>query len=183
MSKDWAKYWGSAEWAAAQTTARGKLEAELVDTIRANQNAIHQMDEAAHEAMGISATEGRCLEIIDRRGRVAAGQLAEEAGLTTGAVTGVLDRLEAKGFARRVPDPDDRRRILVETTEEQREAAMELYWPLKEMSDDWIERRSEEELRLLIEFNRIGRDVNERRAAEVRAAAESSGRLGRARQG
>jgi len=172
MSRDWEKYWGSAEWAAAQTTERGKLEAELVDTLRASQNATQQMDEAAHAAMGISSSEGRCLDVIDRLGRVPAGTLAKEAGLTSGAMTGVLDRLEEKGYARRVPDPDDRRKVLVEITEKQREAAMRLYWPLKEMSDDWIEQRTVKELGLLVEFHRISREINERRAAEIRAELE-----------
>lgn len=166
---DWSSHWGSAEWAAAQTSARGRLEAELIDAVRAAQSATHQMDEAAHAAMGISGTEGRCLDIADRRGRLAAGALAREAGLTTGAVTGILDRLEAKGYVRRVPDPDDRRRILVEVTDSQRRAALELYSPLKEMSDGWIERRSDEELRLLVEFNRMSQAVNERRAEQIRA--------------
>jgi len=164
-SKD---HWGSAEWAAAQRPVRGRLEADLIEAVRANQNATHQMDEAAHEAMGISATDGRCLDIIDRRAPIAAGEIAREAGLTTGAVTGVLDRLEAKGYVRRVPDPKDRRRILVEVTAGTQEEAARLYGPLKQMSDGWIERRSDDELRLLIEFNRVGREINERRAVEIR---------------
>lgn len=167
ISRDWERFWGSAEWAAAQTP-RTKLEAELIEAVRANQNATHQMDAAVHAAMGVNATEGRCLDIIDRHGRIAAGMLAGEAGLTNGAVTGVLDRLEAKGYARRVPDSKDRRRILVEITNKRRRAATKLYSPLKEMSDEWIEDRSEEELRLLVEFNELRRDLNERRAAEIR---------------
>jgi DNA-binding MarR family transcriptional regulator len=173
--KDW---WGSAEWAAAQTSKRGKLEAELIDAVRASQNATQQLDESAHAALGVSATEGRCLDIVDRGGRVSAGQLASEAGLTTGAVTGILDRLEAKGYLRRIPDPDDRRRILVAVTDKLLEATAKVYWPLKEMSDEWIERRSEEELRLLVEFHRLAQSINERRAAEIRAelAADRGGR-------
>jgi len=164
---------GSAEWAQAQTTPRGRLEAELIDEIRGSQTAVHQMDEAAHRALGINGTDGRCLDIIDRRGLLSAGQLAIEAGLTTGAVTAVLDRLEGKGLVRRVPDPDDRRRILVEVTERQREEAARLYFPLKAMADPWFEKLSEDEIRLLISFNRVSREVNEKRAAEIRAELEA----------
>jgi len=175
MTKDWSETWGSAEWAAAQSTERGKLEAELIEEVRASQVATHQMDEAAHRAMGINGTDGRCLDVVDRRGRISAGRLAEEAGLSSGAVTAVLDRLEKRGYVRRVPDPTDRRRILVEITEKQREAAQRLYYPMKEMTGDWFDRLSEDDLRLLIEFNRGSREVNERRAAEIRAELDDSG--------
>lgn len=171
--KDWSEQWGSAEWAQAQTSPKGKLEAELIEEIRGNQSAVHQMDEAAHRAMGINSTDGRCLDIIDRRGLISAGQLASEAGLTTGAVTAVLDRLEAKELVRRVPDPSDRRRILVEVTDKQREAAGRLYFPMKEMADPWYADLSEDDIRLLILFNRVSREVNEKRAAQIRAELES----------
>ncbi len=169
MSNDWSEQWGSAEWARAQETPKGKLEAELIEEIRGYQTAVQQMDEAAHRALGINATDGRCLDIIDRRGLISAGQLASEAGLTTGAVTAVLDRLEAKELVRRVPDPDDRRRILAEVTDKQREAAGRLYFPMKAMADPWFAELSEDDLRLLVAFNRVGREVNEQRAAQVRA--------------
>lgn len=173
MANDWHEQWGSAEWAAAQDTPRGRLEAELIDEIRGSQTAVHQMDEAAHRALGINGTDGRCLDILDRRGSISAGRLATEAGLTTGAVTAVLDRLEAKGLVRRVPDPGDRRRILVEVTERQREEASRLYFPLKAMADPWFEGLSEDDLRLLVAFNRVSREVNEKRAAEIRAELEA----------
>jgi DNA-binding MarR family transcriptional regulator len=146
-----------------------KLAAELIEEIRGYQTAVQQMDEAAHRALGINATDGRCLDIIDRRGLISAGQLATEAGLTTGAVTAVLDRLETKKLVRRVPDPNDRRRILVEVTDRQREAAANLYYPMKAMADPWFAELSDDDLRLLVAFNRVGREINEQRAAQVRA--------------
>ncbi|MBS1880450.1 MAG: MarR family transcriptional regulator [Actinobacteria bacterium] len=173
MANDYAEHWGSAEWAQAQETPKGRLEAELIEEVRGNQAAVHQMDEAAHRAMGINGTDGRCLDIVDRRGLLSAGQLATEAGLTTGAVTAVLDRLEEKGYVRRVPDPDDRRRILVEVTDKHREAAGRLYYPLKAMADPYFEGLGEDDIRLLIRFNRVSREVNEQRAAQIRAALEA----------
>jgi DNA-binding MarR family transcriptional regulator len=149
------------------------LEAELIEEIRGNQTAVHQMDEVANRSLGINGTDGRCLDIIDRRGLISAGQLATEAGLTTGAVTAVLDRLEAKGLVRRVPDPADRRRILVEVTEKQRQEAARLYFPLKAMADSWLEGLSEDEMRLLVAFNRVSREVNEKRAAQIRAELDA----------
>lgn len=154
-------------------TPRQLLEAELIEEVRGSQTAVHQMDEAAHRALGINSTDGRCLDIVDRRGILSAGQLATEAGLTTGAVTAVLDRLEERGLVRRVPDPGDRRRILVEVTDRHREQAGRLYHPLKEMADPWFARLSDDDIRLLIAFNRVSREVNEKRAAQIRAELEA----------
>ncbi|MET0133356.1 MAG: MarR family transcriptional regulator [Kibdelosporangium sp.] len=69
------------------------------------------------EQMGVSATDYKCLDIVMRvEGELTAGQIAKMSGLSTGAVTGVIDRLEKRGFVRRVRDPHDRRKVLVEVT-------------------------------------------------------------------
>ena len=80
-----------------------------------------QLDEAVALQFGLNRTDLRCLGILYRRGRVTAGELAEESGLTPGAITTVLDRLERGGYANRVPDPADRRRVLVVSTVATRE--------------------------------------------------------------
>lgn len=69
------------------------------------------------EQMGVSATDEKCLDLAMRAGGpVTAGRIAELSGLSTGAVTGVIDRLERAGYVRRVRDPHDRRKVLVEVT-------------------------------------------------------------------
>ena|SRR5882757_5132882 len=62
--------------------------------------------------LGLSATDRKCLDLISR-GPVTAGELARHTGLTTGAITGTIDRLVAAGYAERTPDPVDRGRIWV----------------------------------------------------------------------
>src|SRR5437867_4181399 len=64
--------------------------------------------------MGITSTELECLDIIGLKGPLAAGQFAAATGLTTGAITGIIDRLEKAGFARRRHDPVDRRKVIIE---------------------------------------------------------------------
>jgi len=72
-------------------------------------------DDAIARSLGIGRTDLRCLDILERHGgTMTAGALAEAAGLSTGAVTFLLDRLEAGGFVRRLRDPEDRRRVLVD---------------------------------------------------------------------
>ena len=115
----------------------------------------------------INRTDGRCLDVIDREGPVSAGRLAEASGLTTAAVTAVIDRLEKAGYARRLTDPDDRRRVLVELTPRMRERAAVIWGPFA-VFREVLKRYTVEELELLRDFPRVGREYNEQRAAEVR---------------
>lgn len=62
---------------------------------------------------GLNATDHKCLDLARREPVVTAGRLAELTGLTTGAITAVLDRLERAGFARRERDRTDRRKVIV----------------------------------------------------------------------
>ncbi len=80
----------------------------------------HTMEETLAE-YGLSARTFRVLGRLRYQGppyRLSAGHLAEAMGLSSGAMTNRLDRLEQAGFVRRVPDPNDRRGVLVEPTEE-----------------------------------------------------------------
>src|SRR5271169_6652453 len=70
--------------------------------------------EAVADQMGVSATDAKCRSIVAQLGPMTAGRLALQLGLTTGAVTGVIDRLERAQLVRRVADPKDRRRVVVE---------------------------------------------------------------------
>ena len=135
-------------------------------------------DQAVADYLGINRTDARCLDIIERLGGVTAGRLARESGLSTGAVTTVLDRLERAGLARRTSDPGDRRRVLVEMTPAAREANEELYRPLVEAATEQLLRYSEAELVLLREYHRASRALTEAHAERVRSLLS-----GRAQEG
>lgn len=68
---------------------------------------------AVAERLGINATDHRCFDYILRMGGVTAGQLSRETGLTSGAITGVIDRLQKAGFVCRQSDPKDRRKVVI----------------------------------------------------------------------
>jgi DNA-binding MarR family transcriptional regulator len=85
--------------------------------VRRSQNRADAYDEAVADAPGINRTDMRCIDVLDQEGRMTAGRLASLTGLTTGAITTVVDRLERAGFAQRVRDERDRRRVHVELTE------------------------------------------------------------------
>jgi DNA-binding MarR family transcriptional regulator len=78
--------------------------------------AVVMFHEAVGAYLGVSAGDQRALTLIGRDGPMSAGQLAEKTGLTPGAVTGMIDRLERAGLARREHDTGDRRRVLVTAT-------------------------------------------------------------------
>jgi DNA-binding MarR family transcriptional regulator len=148
---------------------RHRLYDELSGEIRANQRATDVVDELIAQLLGVNRTDARCLDILDERGSMSAGDLAEASRLTTGAITAVIDRLDRAGLARRVPDPADRRRVLVELTPKAYETAMELMVkPMIELWQPLGERYSEDELRLFIDFTRRGREIQERHADWLR---------------
>jgi DNA-binding MarR family transcriptional regulator len=140
---------------------------ELVDEVRRSQAANQRFDQAVADALGLNRTDMHCLDVLDREGSVPAGRLAEATGLTSGAITTVLDRLERAGHARRVRDPNDRRRVLVEVDPATREGARAFYAEHMELSQQIYESYTREQLELLLGFTRRGREFNERRAAEL----------------
>lgn len=148
---------------------RQELVEQLGAEIRSGQRATDQVDDLVAELLGVNRTDARCFDILDEQGRLSAGQLASLAGLTSGAVTAVVDRLEAAGYARRLADPSDRRRVLVELTDHARQLSWELMGgPMVEASQPIIVRYSDEQLKVLIEFHREGRELQERHAAWLR---------------
>jgi DNA-binding MarR family transcriptional regulator len=149
--------------------ARRKREIfdELITEVRRSQNATDRFDQAVADAIGVNRTDLRCLDVIHREGPVPAGRLADATGLTTGAITTVLDRLERAGFARRVRDPDDRRRVLVEITPDAFAGSVDYYAEHTALGERAYRRYSEAQLVLLLEFVRAGRELNEREAAKL----------------
>jgi DNA-binding MarR family transcriptional regulator len=146
-----------------------ELIVELLAAVRANQSATDQMDDAAARGFGVNRTDARCLDIVEQFGPITAGRLSEMAGLTTGSVTAVIDRLVAKGYLRRVPDPGDRRRVMVELTEELEQLAGRYYGPLAQQAFPFLSRYTNAELGLVTEFLRTSTEIVEKRAREIRA--------------
>lgn len=153
----------------SRDSSREATLAQLLDEIRRGQRATDLVDEAACRLMGINRTDGRCLDILEQRGQVTAGQLAEEARLTSGAITAVIDRLERMGYARRVPDPGDRRRVLVEPSEKAYQVSGELMGRLGERGFPKAAEYTDEQIELLLDFARFSRELQEEHADWLRA--------------
>jgi len=146
---------------------RRELAEAISREIRRGQVRTDAYDEAVCGAVGINRTDHRCIDILDAEGPMTAGRLAERAGLTTGAMTTVLDRLERSGYARRVRDAEDRRRIRVELSDEARRALWPYYEPLARLAAELFERYSESELELVLDFLQTGAALFERELGEL----------------
>jgi DNA-binding MarR family transcriptional regulator len=141
---------------------------ELIREFRVSGNLDDAFDNLAAQRLGVNETDLHCLNIIDNAGGVTAGELAAESGLTTGAVTGVIDRLEKKGFARRVSDPSDRRRVKVEVTKSFYARAEKIWGPV---AADWasaLERFSGEQLDSFDRFLSTTNEVTRRHLDRLR---------------
>ena len=132
------------------------------------------LDEAVAAQVGLNRTDLRCLGIIYRRGRLTAGELAEESGLTPGAITTVLDRMERAGFANRVADPADRRRVLVVSTAAAREVGGRLYGEVEVASSAELAEHSAEELGVIRDYLRRLHDVYVSQAAHVAGTSDGA---------
>jgi DNA-binding MarR family transcriptional regulator len=140
---------------------------ELIDEVRRSQSATARFDQAVADALGLNRTDMRCLDVLEREGSVTAGRLAQATGLTSGAMTTALDRLERAGYARRVRDASDRRRVLVEVTPQALRDAGRFYSEHEDLSERLYQRYSEKQLEMLLQFVREGREFNEEHAARV----------------
>jgi DNA-binding MarR family transcriptional regulator len=105
------------------------------------------------DVLGLHITDHKCLDLIHRYGAMPAGRLAELTGLTTGAVTGIIDRLEEAGYVRRTDDPKDRRRTIVEPTRNKKlERKIEVnFIPLHERMHKLLSSYSDNEPALLLD--------------------------------
>ena len=139
-------------------------------SLRVLGSEIDRLDEAVADRMGLHRTDLRCLEITARAGGVSAGDLAARAGLSTSAVTSVVDRVERLGFVRRVRDVTDRRRVLVEVTELGRQRGWEAFQGLMEGTQAVLAGYSAGELAL---FERFLGQVREVLVAEAAAARQA----------
>jgi DNA-binding MarR family transcriptional regulator len=145
------------------TPHKKKVLEELIARFRDSGNLDGAIDNLAAERLGVNGTDLHCLNVIENNGGVTAGQLASEVGVTTGAITGVVDRLERVGYARRAHDPSDRRRVKIEVTPEFYRRADEIWGPMKA---DWERtlsgRFTAAELGLIVEFLRVSIEIGER---------------------
>ena len=151
-----------------KTKRRRELEAALNAAMRdvSGQGVLYS--QAVAERLGMNSTDLECLDHISR-GPVTAGRLAELTGLTTGAITGVIDRLERAGLARRERDAGDRRKTLVSMLPAVAERVAPLFEPMERTAMAALSKYRDDELALLLDFLTTARDAALTAMSELRA--------------
>ncbi|HLG73374.1 MAG TPA: MarR family transcriptional regulator [Chloroflexota bacterium] len=122
--------------------------------------------------LGIGPTDLECLALLRDLGPSSAGQLAELLSLTTGAITGVIDRLESAGFVARASDPADRRRVIVRPLPDRLAEVDRAYEPLIEAASKTMADYQEDQLRLVLDFQRRASMLFQQETARLKAERE-----------
>ncbi|MGD9893654.1 MAG: MarR family winged helix-turn-helix transcriptional regulator [Dehalococcoidia bacterium] len=150
---------------------RGEQVAALGDAMRVFSSQSVLYTTAAADVLGMSLTDLLCAGILSVTGPITAGRLAELTGLTTGAITGVIDRMEKAGYARREPDPTDRRRVIVRLIPEtlDRETAP-VFAPMLAASAGVMASYSDQELATITDFVNRSIPILREETAQLRTA-------------
>ena len=119
------------------------------------------------ELRGLSATEGKAIDILMRFGPLTAGEFGEHSGLAPASVTGLMQRLEAKGVARRVRHGEDKRKVLIELVGDQAAAAAPYFEDFMAGLAALLEGYSDEQLRTIADFSSKAAAVQQKAAGKL----------------
>lgn len=108
--------------------------------------------QAVADRFGLNSTDHKCLDLVFRSGALTAGQLAEHTGLTTGAITKIVDRLEKGGFVRRERSQADRRQVFIHAVPERVEEMGQVFASLANAMAELSTRYSEKDLLLIYDY-------------------------------
>jgi DNA-binding MarR family transcriptional regulator len=133
-------------------------------------NAVIFFHEAVASHLGMSAAEWKCLGLLEQHGPATAGRLAELSGFTTGAITGIVDRLEQAGYVRRESHPNDRRSVIVQPrhVKELKERVVPIFQSLGRAMAEIAGGYSSEELAAIARFFRETTEVLHNETAKLK---------------
>jgi DNA-binding MarR family transcriptional regulator len=156
---------------------RAELLAAVLREVRRMTAQSVLISQAVSERFGLSSSDLECLDLALLSGGATAGEFARATGLTTGAITGVIDRLERAGYVRRGKDPTDRRKVIVRARPAMTRRIAPLYDSLqREMTALWS-RYSDPQLALILDFLTQSCDLAVQEIAKLqRKGAESQRR-------
>ena len=156
---------------------RAELLRRLSDLGRKISTQTVFLHQAIAQAIGLNATDTKCLDLIasELDGTVAAGRLSDLTGLTTGAITHILDRLEKRGFVERVRDTGDRRRVFVRVRAGSLEPLLPNYEAVGKAYMALAGQYSDDELSLICGYMDKASELTERLMADMIAARRPPG--------
>jgi DNA-binding MarR family transcriptional regulator len=148
--------------------SRREILEELARVGREHSDATVLFHASIASLLDLHATDYKVLGILERSGPLSAGEIARRSGLATASVTNLIDRLEQKGFVRRVADPTDRRRVMVEAIADRLTGARSLFASTRRSLAQLYDRYSDRDLAIIADFLRHNA---ERLRAETRKLA------------
>ncbi len=160
---------------ASKKNRRRDLLKKLSDLGRVVSTQTVFLHQAIAQTVGLNATDTKCIDLILRGpdGAVTAGELAEMTGLTTGAITHILDRLERRKFVERVRDTQDRRKVFVRVRPESLQRLIPKYEAVGKDYMSLFDQYSDKNLRLICDYMEKAAEVSEREMAKVIAASRT----------
>lgn len=156
-----------------------RLQVELTQTIA--DGILFQ--QAVADRLGLSLSDFKCLTALDETGHATAGDIATRTGLTTGAVTRMIDRLERAGWVVREHDQADRRRVIVRPVPDRQAEVLPLF---QGMSAGWARALAaypDEQIVLLLDLFARMREIAREQAAVIREQAVHAAASGSPAQG
>lgn len=153
---------------------RTEIVNELAREVRLMTSYSALFSQAVAERIGIHHTDMETMDFLNLFGPMSAGQLAETSGLSTGATTRMIDRLERAGFVRRTTDPKDRRRVVIEPRweSEKIKLAVQLFGKVAQRHFEHWATYSPGEVETIIDFLRRGNEIMKEENARLRKEAE-----------
>ena len=130
--------------------------------------------QAVAQRSGMNLTDLQCINILTSTGPIDAGRLAEMMGLTTGAITGVINRMERMGYARREKDPDDGRRVVIRPVPEELErVGADVFGSFEKRAlDPLVSKYDDRDLAVVLDLMRRSNAMTEREIARIRTESQ-----------
>lgn len=150
---------------------REQILEDLARVGRENSDATVLFHATIADRLDLHPTDYKALGILERVGALAAGELARQTGLAAASVTDLIDRLERKGFVRRVREPADRRRVLVEPVADRLTGAHALFASTRRSLARLFAKYSDRDLEVISDF--LGRNAERLRTETEKLSREA----------
>lgn len=158
---------------------RASLESALEQGLRETTGLSVLFSQAVADRVGLNPTDLETLDVLARHGAMTAGRLAELTGLTTGAVTGLIDRLERRGYVRRERHPTDRRSVVVQPDQEAIARDLDpAFVDMRNATEQLFAHYSDSELAVLVDFVERATEMTFVQIARLRSETERRGPAG-----
>ena len=135
-----------------QVPTRQEILQELSQVGREHSDATVLFHATMASLLDLHPTDYKALSMVERLGAMSAGEIAQHSGLAAASVTNLIDRLERKGFVRRVPDPQDRRRVMVEPVMDRVMTARGLFASTQRSLTQLYKHYSDQDLAVIVDF-------------------------------